>query len=150
MAEAFAVTDVHATPVLYYRMDGALLISVNLAIGKARGALWTQKNASGDLVAAKQPSSPFFTFDLTNDGLITLPGAFVLNNSAGQVIGALSCSGQYSAAVDVDICQAGYNAAPSTAITASAPTTITLNQALVAMQAALDAAHAANWSAYFF
>lgn len=144
--EVMTVVDTHATPVLFYRLDNSLLIGVELAMGKARAAIITQSNASADLVSLKQPSSPFFTFDLTNDGITALPGAFVLRDSTGRVIGALGCSGQYNAEIDVEICTAGYNAAPTTAMTFTPVPSVTLNQAQVVMQAALQQARALNWS----
>lgn len=79
------MVDTHAYPVLFYRLDNSLLIGVELALGKARAAIITQMSASADLVPLKQPSSPFFSFDLTNDGIIALPGAFVLRDSTGKV-----------------------------------------------------------------
>jgi uncharacterized protein GlcG (DUF336 family) len=91
-ATNIAVVDAGANLKGFFRMDGAFLGSIDVAIKKARTARLFDMN-SGDLGSLSQPGGPLFNIEHSNGGLITFPGGVPIRNQAGEVIGAIGVSG---------------------------------------------------------
>jgi len=86
------VVDTGSNLVAFVRNDGAWLGSVDIAIKKAKTAMFFQMNTS-DLSPLVQPGKPLFNIEHSNDGLITFPGGVVIKNESGEIIGAIGVSG---------------------------------------------------------
>ena len=86
------VVDTGSNLVAFVRNDGAWLGSVDIAIKKAKTAMFFQMDTS-DLSPLVQPGKPLFNIEHSNDGLITFPGGVVIKNDAGEIIGAIGVSG---------------------------------------------------------
>ena len=73
-------------------MDGAWLGSVDIAIKKAKTAVFFQMNseAIGEL---SQPGGDLFNIEHSNGGLITFPGGVPLYGTDGVLSGAVGVSG---------------------------------------------------------
>ena len=113
VAVAFAVVDAGGNLVAFARADGANLITIDTAIGKA----FTAVSIGGDsinLTAAIQPGGPLFGTGLVLAGSRSLVpyGGGVLIRVDGQVIGALGVSGAPSSDVDHEIAAAAATQVP--------------------------------------
>ena len=86
------VVDSGANLVAFVRNDGAWLGSVDIAIKKAKTAVYFQMDTA-DLSPLVQPGKPLFNIEHSNDGLITFPGGVVIKDDNGNVIGAIGVSG---------------------------------------------------------
>lgn len=86
------VVDSGANLVAFVRVDGAWLGSVDIAIKKAKTAVFFQMDTS-DLSPLVQPGEALFNIEHSNNGLITFPGGVVLKNEDDEVIGAIGVSG---------------------------------------------------------
>ncbi|KGO85416.1 glycolate utilization protein [Flavobacterium rivuli WB 3.3-2 = DSM 21788] len=86
------VVDSGANLVAFVRNDGAWLGSVDIAIKKAKTAVYFQMDTA-DLSPLVQPGKPLFNIEHSNDGLITFPGGVVIKDDNGDVIGAIGVSG---------------------------------------------------------
>ena len=86
------VVDSGANLVAFVRNDGAWLGSVDIAIKKAKTAVFFQMDTS-DLSPLVQPGKPLFNIEHSNGGLITFPGGVVIKDENGDVIGAIGVSG---------------------------------------------------------
>ena len=86
------VVDSGANLVAFIRNDGAWLGSVDIAIKKAKTAVFFQMDTA-DLSPMVQPGKPLYNIEHSNNGLITFPGGVVLKDSSGNVIGAIGVSG---------------------------------------------------------
>jgi len=86
------VVDSGANLVAFVRNDGAWLGSVDIAIKKAKTAVYFQMDTA-DLSPLVQPGKPLFNIEHSNDGLITFPGGVVIKDDSGVVIGAIGVSG---------------------------------------------------------
>lgn len=107
VAVAYAVVDAGGNLVAFARADGATLITIDTAIGKA----FTAISIGGDtvnLTAAIQPGGPLFGTGLILAGSRSLVpyGGGVLIQAGGQVIGALGVSGAPDSALDHQIAAA--------------------------------------------
>jgi len=116
VAAAFAVVDTGGNLVAFARTDGANLITIDTAIGKA----FTAVSIGGDttnLTPAIQPGGPLFGTGLVLAGSRSLVpyGGGVLVHAEGRVIGALGVSGAPASDVDHEIATAA-----SVQLTASA------------------------------
>jgi uncharacterized protein GlcG (DUF336 family) len=87
-----SILDVAAHPVLFARMDGALLGTVDVAIRKARTAALFQTD-SAVLGKVAQPGAISYSLEHTNGGLISFGGGVVLRDRNGTVLGAVGISG---------------------------------------------------------
>lgn len=87
-----AVVDVGGNLKAFARMDGAWLGSIDIAVKKARTARWFDMN-TGDIGALSQPGGPLYNIEVSNGGLISVPGGIPLANGDGEVIGAIGVSG---------------------------------------------------------
>merc|ERR1712215_586386 len=87
-----AVVDNGANLTGFLRMDGAWLGSVDIAMKKAKTAIFFQMNTEmiGEL---SQPGGALFNIEHSNNGLITFPGGIPLHGSNGALCGAVGVSG---------------------------------------------------------
>jgi uncharacterized protein GlcG (DUF336 family) len=87
-----SIVDVAAHPVLFARMDGALLGAIDVATRKARTAALFQTD-SAVLGKVAQPGATSYSLEYTNGGLISFGGGVVLRDRNGDVLGAVGISG---------------------------------------------------------
>lgn len=87
-----AVVDGGANLKAFARMDGAWLGSVDIAIKKAKTARYFDME-SGEIGKLSQPGGPLYNIEHSNDGLISFPGGVLVENSEGEIIGAIGVSG---------------------------------------------------------
>lgn len=87
-----SIVDVAAHPVLFARMDGALLGTIDVATRKARTAALFQTD-SAVLGEVAQPGAVCYSLEYTNGGLISFGGGVVLRDKNGNVLGAVGISG---------------------------------------------------------
>ena len=113
VAVAFAVVEAGGNLVAFARADGANLITIDTAIGKA----FTAVSIGGDsinLTAAIQPGGPLFGTGLVLAGSRSFVpyGGGVLIRAEGVVIGALGVAGAPSSEVDHEIAAAAVAQVP--------------------------------------
>lgn len=99
-----AVLDAGTHLKAFRRMDGAILASVDIAIGKARTAALFQANSEAVWEYCK-PGAPAPGLQHTNGGLATFGGGIPLRSADGIVIGAFGISGG-TVMQDVEVAQA--------------------------------------------
>lgn len=87
-----AVVDSGANLKGFVRMDGAWLGSADIAVKKAKTARYFDMN-SGDIGELSQPGGSLYNIEHSNDGLISFPGGIPIENSNGEIIGAVGVSG---------------------------------------------------------
>jgi uncharacterized protein GlcG (DUF336 family) len=119
VAVAFAVVDAGGNLVAFARADGATLITIDTAIGKA----FTAISIGGDtvnLTPAIQPGGPLFGTGLVLAGSRSLVpyGGGVLIQADGKVIGALGVSGAPDSNLDHQIAAAAVAAVAAAVATA--------------------------------
>ncbi|RZJ70405.1 heme-binding protein [Flavobacterium sp.] len=103
-----AVVDSGANLVAFVRNDGAWLGSTDIAIKKAKTAIFFQMDTA-DLSPLVQPGKPLFNIEHSNNGLITFPGGVVLKNASGEFVGAIGVSGS-TVEDDYEVAKAGAKA----------------------------------------
>lgn len=86
---AIALTDRSGTLLAFARMDGAALVTVDVAIGKARTAalIKVPSKLFEDMINSGKPSMA------TTPGLVPLEGGMPISLSGGEVVGAVGVSG---------------------------------------------------------
>jgi uncharacterized protein GlcG (DUF336 family) len=87
-----AVVDSGANLKAFFRMDGAWLGSIDIAIKKAKTARFFDMN-TGEIGKLSQPGGSLYNIEHSNNGLISFPGGVPLKNAQGEVIGAIGVSG---------------------------------------------------------
>ncbi|MFK7798711.1 MAG: heme-binding protein [Aureispira sp.] len=87
-----AIVDAGANLVAFARMDGAWLGSLDIAIKKAKTSRFFDMN-TGVIGELSQPGGPLYNIEHSNNGLITFPGGMPIQNTDGEVIGAIGVSG---------------------------------------------------------
>jgi uncharacterized protein GlcG (DUF336 family) len=88
-----AVVDSYTHLVAFYRMDGAMLASIEFAQKKAHTvAVFGGRFRSGDLGAVAGPNGPLYGIHNTNGGLVTFGGGVPLKKG-NDVVGAIGVSG---------------------------------------------------------
>ena len=87
-----AVVDAGANLVVFARMDGAWLGSLDISIKKAKTARFFDMN-TGDIGGLSQPGGSLYNIEHSNGGLITFPGGVPIKNADGEIIGAIGVSG---------------------------------------------------------
>ncbi len=99
-----AVLDAGVHLTSFSRMDGALLGSIDIAIGKARTAalFGMRTEAIGEF---SKPGGTSPGLEQTNGGLVVFAGGIPLVNASNILIGALGVSGG-AVAQDLDIAEA--------------------------------------------
>ncbi|MFD7409661.1 heme-binding protein [Streptomyces sp. NPDC059866] len=109
-----AVFDLGANLKAFVRMDGALLGSADIAMGKARTSALFQLD-SEQLFEFCKPGGTSFGLENSNGGLVVFAGGKPIRNTEGVVIGAVGVSGG-SVSQDAEIAQAAAAAlAPASA-----------------------------------
>lgn len=99
-----AVLDVAAHLTAFGRMDGALLGSIDIAIGKARtAALFGMRTE--DIGEFCKPGGTSPGLENSNGGLVVFAGGIPLRDAGGALIGAVGISGG-AVAQDLDIAEA--------------------------------------------
>jgi uncharacterized protein GlcG (DUF336 family) len=93
-----AIVDSGANLKAFHRMDDAWVGSIDVAIKKARTAVFFMM-PTGELGKLSQPGKPLYAIEGSNDGLITFPGGVPIVDEEGVLIGAIGVSG---AAVEDD------------------------------------------------
>lgn len=87
-----AVVDAGPNLKGFFRMDGALLGAIDVALKKARTACLFEMETGG-IGELSQPGGPLYNIEHSNGGLITFPGGVPLKSPEGVVIGAIGVSG---------------------------------------------------------
>ncbi|TID26730.1 hypothetical protein E2P81_ATG01196 [Venturia nashicola] len=88
-----AVSDPAGHLISFLRMDGALLVSIEVAQKKAKTvSMFGGKYRTGDLYNATSPGGPLYGIQTTNNGLLFFGGGVPLK-SGGNFIGAIGVSG---------------------------------------------------------
>jgi len=103
-----AVVDEGANLIAFARMDGAWLGSKDIAIKKAETARYFDMN-SGEIGKLSQPGGALFNIEHSNNGLISFPGGVIVEDSNGEIIGALGVSGS-TVENDHEVASAGVKA----------------------------------------
>jgi uncharacterized protein GlcG (DUF336 family) len=87
-----AVMDAGRELLAFMRMDGALLVSIETALGKAYAARSVNK-PSGEIGADTQPGRPLYGLEVTaQQPFVTFGGGDVLRLE-GEVVGAIGVAG---------------------------------------------------------
>jgi len=93
MPSNFAVADPSGHLVSFLRMDGAMLVSAEVAQKKAKTvSMFGGKYRTGDLYNATSPGGSLYGIQATNNGLIFFGGGVPLKIN-GSFVGALGVSG---------------------------------------------------------
>ena len=100
-----AVIDSGANLKAFYRMDGAWVGSIDIAIKKAKTAVFFGM-PTGQIGQLSQPGGSLYGIEHSNDGLITFPGGLPIVDSEGVLVGAIGVSGS-SVENDHAVAQAG-------------------------------------------
>ena len=87
-----AVVDSGANLKAFLRMDDAWVGSIDIAIKKAKTAVFFGM-PTGQIGKLSQPGKPLFGIEHSNDGLITFPGGLPIVDEQGVLVGAIGVSG---------------------------------------------------------
>lgn len=87
-----AVVDSGANLKAFHRMDGAWVGSIDIAVKKARTAVFFGM-PTGLIGQLSQPGKSLYGIEHSNDGLITFPGGLPIVDAEGVMIGAIGVSG---------------------------------------------------------
>ena len=100
-----AIVDSGANLKAFHRMDDAWVGSIDIAIKKAKTAVYFGM-PTGQIGKLSQPGAPLFGIEHSNDGLITFPGGLPIVDKDGVLVGAIGVSGS-SVENDHTVAQAG-------------------------------------------
>jgi uncharacterized protein GlcG (DUF336 family) len=100
-----AVLDAGGHLKAFRRMDGAVLGSIDLALGKARTAVLFNMESEGVFEFCK-PGAPAFGLENSNGGLVVFAGGRPLRDGDGALLGAVGVSGG-AVSQDREIAQSG-------------------------------------------
>lgn len=92
VAANIAVLDAAAHLKAFVRMDGAVLGSIDLSIGKARTAALFAASSEAVWEYCK-PGAPAHNLEASNGGLLPFPGGLPVLDASGTLIGAIGVSG---------------------------------------------------------
>jgi uncharacterized protein GlcG (DUF336 family) len=87
-----AIVDSGANLKAFYRMDAAWVGSIDIAIKKAKTAVFFGM-PTGLIGKLSQPGGSLYGIEHSNDGLITFPGGLPIVDKEGVLIGAIGVSG---------------------------------------------------------
>lgn len=87
-----AVVDAGTNLVAFNKMDDAWLGSIDISQKKARTARYFNMN-TGEIGKLSQPGGALYNIEHSNNGLITFPGGVLLQDSQGNILGAVGVSG---------------------------------------------------------
>lgn len=108
VAANIAVLDAAAHLKGFARMDGAVLGSIDVAIGKARTSALFQLRSDAVWDYCR-PGAPAPNLEASNGGLMPFPGGLPVTGPDGGMIGAVGVSGG-APSQDLDIAQAALTA----------------------------------------
>ena len=111
IAYNIAVVDAGGNLIAFMRQDGALIGSIDLAIGKAKTARLFDKTTS-ELAHLAQPNAPLFGIEQSNDGKVVIFGGGLPVRIADTIVGAVGTSAG-SVEQDVAVAQAAIAAVQS-------------------------------------
>ncbi|WP_020180831.1 heme-binding protein [Methylopila sp. M107] len=111
-----AIVDSGADLKAFYRMDDAWVGSIDIAIKKAKTAVFFGM-PTGAIGGLSQPGGPLYGIEHSNGGLITFPGGLPIVDKDGVMIGAIGVSGS-SVDNDHTVATAGAEALGSTELPA--------------------------------
>jgi uncharacterized protein GlcG (DUF336 family) len=100
-----AVVDSGANLKAFYRMDDAWVGSIDIAIKKAKTAVFFGM-PTGAIGQLAQPGGPLYGIGVSNEGLITFPGGLPIVDEDGVLVGAVGVSGS-SVENDNKVAEAG-------------------------------------------
>lgn len=100
-----AVVDSGANLKAFYRMDDAWVGSIDIAIKKAKTAVFFGM-PTGQIGKLSQPGGSLYGIEHSNEGLITFPGGLPIVDKDGVLVGAIGVSGS-SVENDHTVAQAG-------------------------------------------
>ena len=87
-----AVVDVGGNLVAFSRMDDAWLGSVDIAMKKAKTAVFFNM-PTGEIGKLSQPGGSLYNIEHSNGGLITFPGGVQIHDANNVLIGGIGVSG---------------------------------------------------------
>jgi uncharacterized protein GlcG (DUF336 family) len=87
-----AVVDSGANLKAFLRMDDAWVGSIDIAIKKAKTAVFFGM-PTGEIGKLSQPGKSLFGIEHSNEGLITFPGGLPIVDEEGVLVGAIGVSG---------------------------------------------------------
>lgn len=87
-----AVVDSGANLKGFLRMDDAWVGSIDIAIKKAKTAVFFGM-PTGEIGKLSQPGKPLFGIEHSNEGLVTFPGGVPIVDEEGVLVGAVGVSG---------------------------------------------------------
>lgn len=87
-----AIVDSGANLKAFHRMDDAWVGSIDIAIKKAKTAVFFAM-PTGQIGKLSQPGGSLFGIEHSNDGLITFPGGLPIVDEEGVLVGAIGVSG---------------------------------------------------------
>jgi uncharacterized protein GlcG (DUF336 family) len=87
-----AIVDSGANLKAFHRMDDAWVGSIDIAIKKAKTAVFFGM-PTGQIGKLSQPGGSLFGIEHSNDGLITFPGGLPIVDKEGVLTGAIGVSG---------------------------------------------------------
>jgi uncharacterized protein GlcG (DUF336 family) len=87
-----AVVDSGANLKAFVRMDDAWVGSIDIAIKKAKTAVFFGM-PTGEIGKLSQPGKSLFGIEHSNEGLITFPGGLPIVDEEGVLVGAIGVSG---------------------------------------------------------
>jgi uncharacterized protein GlcG (DUF336 family) len=100
-----AIVDSGANLKGFLRMDDAWVGSIDIAIKKAKTAVFFGM-PTGEIGKLSQPGKSLYGIEHSNEGLITFPGGLPIVDDEGVLIGAIGVSGS-SVENDHAVAQAG-------------------------------------------
>ena len=103
-----AIVDAGGNLIAFSRMDNAWLGSVDIAIKKAKTAIFFNM-PTGEIGKLSQPGKPLYNIEHSNGGLITFPGGVPIQNGQNVLIGGIGVSGS-TVENDHQVANAGFTA----------------------------------------
>ena len=100
-----AIVDSGANLKAFLRMDDAWVGSIDIAVKKARTAVFFGM-PTGAIGQLSQPGGSLYGIERSNDGLITFPGGLPIVDEHGVLVGAIGVSGS-SVENDETVAKAG-------------------------------------------
>lgn len=100
-----AIVDSGANLKAFFRMDDAWVGSIDIAIKKAKTAVYFGM-PTGEIGKLSQPGASLYGIEHSNNGLITFPGGLPIVDEHGVLVGAIGVSGS-SVEHDHEVAQAG-------------------------------------------
>ena len=103
-----AIVDAGGNLIAFSRMDNAWLGSVDIAIKKAKTAIFFNM-PTGEIGKLSQPGKPLYNIEHSNGGLITFPGGVPIQSGQNVLIGGIGVSGS-TVENDHQVANAGFTA----------------------------------------